>query len=211
MMKTTKRGRPKIFDEQQALEQAMLLFWKNGYIATSISELTQAMGITAPSLYCSFGDKASLFNRCIDYYLANEACPIIEIMHQAKTAKIAFELLLYDSAKRSVQPDKPAGCMLITSTIGKAKQAEEVHEHLQEKRNNYKLLLLQRLQKGIQEGDIAPNAPIDAISDFYLTILNGLTVKACDGADLETLNQIIFNAIRAWDMIALPATSEENI
>ncbi|MBP6562246.1 MAG: TetR/AcrR family transcriptional regulator [Neisseriaceae bacterium] len=197
-MKTIKRGRPKGFDEQKALEQAMLLFWKNGYIATSISDLTQALGITAPSLYCSFGDKATLFNRCIDYYLAHEACPIIPIMQQAKTAKVAFELLLYDSAKRLVQPDKPMGCMLITATMGHSKQIQEVQHNVQEKRNQDKALLLQRLAQGIDDGDVAKETSIEEIANFYLTILNGLTIKACDGATLATLNQIVGNAIKAW-------------
>ncbi|MFT0211577.1 TetR/AcrR family transcriptional regulator [Pseudomonas sp. F1_0610] len=197
-MSTTKRGRPKRFDEQEALQKAMLLFWQNGYIATSISDLTQALGITAPSLYCSFGDKASLFNRCIDYYLTHEACPILPIMEKAKTAKVAFELLMYDSAKRLVQPDKPMGCMLITATMSGAHEIPEVQHNVQEKRKSYKQHLLQRLQLGIEQGDVAANAPIQAITDFYLTVINGLTVQACDGASLEELNHVIFNAIQAW-------------
>ncbi|MBO1916536.1 TetR/AcrR family transcriptional regulator [Providencia rettgeri] len=58
-MNQPKRGRPKGFDQQDALAKAMLLFWRNGYVATS-SDLTKELGITAPSLYCAFGDKASL-------------------------------------------------------------------------------------------------------------------------------------------------------
>lgn len=200
MKNSVKRGRPKSFDEQQALEKAMLLFWENGYIATSISDLTKALGITTPSLYCSFGDKASLFNQCIDYYLTNEACPIVEIMRQAKTAKVAIELLMYDSAKRLVQPDKPAGCMLVTSAIGSAKQVQEVQHHVSEKRNNYKEIFLKRLKQGVEEGDIAKDTPLEALADFYITLINGLTVKACDGANLETLNQIVLNAMKAWSV-----------
>ena len=200
MIKPIKRGRPKAFNEEQALEKAMLLFWENGYIGTSISDITKALGITAPSLYCSFGDKAALFNQCIDYYLANEACPIVPILKQAKTTKVAFELFLYDTAKRLVQPDKPMGCMLITTTLGNSKQIQEVQHNIQSKKESYKTLLLQRLQQGIENGDIAPNAPIHEILDFYLTILNGLSIEACDGADLETLNRIIHNAIKAWEI-----------
>ena len=201
MMKNTKRGRPKTFDEEAALEKAMLLFWTNGYIATSISDLTKALGITAPSLYCSFGDKASLFNQCIDYYLTHEACPIQPIMKQAKTAKVAFELFLYDSAKRLTQPDKPSGCMLITATMGGANQIQEVQHNVQEKRISHKNQLIERLQQGIEDGDVAADAPIEAISDFYLTVLNGLTIQACDGVSIESLNQVITNAINAWPIL----------
>jgi AcrR family transcriptional regulator len=56
-----KRGRPKCFNEQQALEKAMLLFWEHGYEATSISDLTHALEL-APSLYSSFGDKTGFLS-----------------------------------------------------------------------------------------------------------------------------------------------------
>lgn len=199
-MTQTKRGRPKGFDQQEALAKAMLLFWENGYVATSISDLTKSLGITAPSLYCAFGDKAALFNQCIDYYLTHEACPILAIMKQAKTAKVAIELLMYDTAKRLAQPDKPAGCMLITATMNGAKQIEEVSQNVHEKRQNYQEILLKRLEQGIEEGDITPNAPIHAITDFYITVINGLTIQACDGADIDKLNQVILNAIKAWSI-----------
>lgn len=196
--KKAKRGRPKCFDEQEALEKAMLLFWANGYIATSISDLTKALGITAPSLYGCFGDKASLFNLCIDYYLTHEACPVLSIMKQAKTAKVAVELLLYDAVKRFIQPDKPLGCMLVTSTMGHSDQIQHVQHKVLEKKSDYKVILMARLRQGVSDGDLAAVAPIEAISDFYITVINGLSIQACDGVGLEALNQVVFNAIKAW-------------
>ncbi|MEY0891409.1 hypothetical protein AB7187_20665 [Providencia rettgeri] len=56
------------------------------------------------------------------------------------------------------------------------------------------------MEQGIEEGDIAPNAPIHAITDFYITVINGLTIQACDGADIDKLNQVILNAIKAWSI-----------
>lgn len=200
-MNQIKRGRPKGFDQQDALAKAMLLFWRNGYVATSISDLTQELGITAPSLYCAFGDKASLFNQCIDYYLMNEACPILSIVKQAKTAKIAIELLMYESAKRLIQPNKPAGCMLITAAMNGAKQIEDVQLNVQEKRKSYQEILLERMRKGIADGDVAPDAPIEAIVDFYITVIDGFTIQACDGIELERLNQVIFNAMQVWPVL----------
>ena len=63
-----KTGRPLSFDREAALYQAMLLFWKYGYEATSLSQLTTAMGITPPSLYTAFGDKQRLFLEAIERY-----------------------------------------------------------------------------------------------------------------------------------------------
>ncbi len=61
-------GRPKEFDEETALEQAMEVFWANGYEATSVQTLLDAMGINRGSMYDTFGDKHALFSQAIDYY-----------------------------------------------------------------------------------------------------------------------------------------------
>jgi len=58
------------------------------------------------------------------------------------------------------------------------------------------------MRKGIDDGDVAPDAPIEAIVDFYITVIDGFTIQACDGIDLERLNQVIFNAMQAWPILS---------
>lgn len=198
-----KRGRPKCFSEQQALEKAMLLFWEYGYEATSINDLTQALEITAPSLYSSFGDKASLFYRCIDYYLEHEACPIVPIFEQAKTAKVAFEIFLYNSIQRLIQPNKPSGCMLVVAAVNCSEQTHEVQKKILEKRLKEKEKLRQRLQQGVLDGDLLADTPIDEMTDFYATVLQGLTLQARDGASQAQLHKVVEHAMRLWDLFAV--------
>ncbi len=195
-----KRGRPKCFDEQQALEKAMLLFWEHGYEATSISDLTQALELTAPSLYSSFGDKAGLFYKCIDYYLAHEACPIVPIFLEAKTAKVAFELYLYDNVKRLAQPNKPAGCMLVVATMNCSDNAQAVQHNILEKRLQTKQKLFERLEQGVANGDLPVTAPLQEMTDFYATVVQGLTIQARDGATVEQLHKVVEHAMRAWEL-----------
>ena len=195
-----KRGRPKCFNEEWALQKAMLLFWEHGYEATSISDLTQALEITAPSLYSSFGDKTALFYQSIDYYLAHEACPIELIFKQARTAKIAFELYLYDNVKRLIQPNKPKGCMLVTAAMNGSEHAQEIQYNLLEKRLATKQKLCERLKQGIVEGDLSSSISVAAMTDFYCTVIQGLTVQARDGARIEELNQVVEHAMKAWDL-----------
>ncbi len=195
-----KRGRPKCFDEQQVLEKAMLLFWEHGYEATSVSDLTQALELTAPSLYSSFGDKAGLFYKCIDYYLAHEACPIEAIFLEAKTAKVAFELYLYDNVQCLAQPDKPTGCMLVVATINCSDNAQQIQHNILEKRLKTKQRLLERLQQGVAEGDLAATAPVTEMADFYATVLQGLTMQARDGATVTQLHKVVEHAMRTWEL-----------
>lgn len=195
-----KRGRPKCFDEQQALEKAMLLFWEHGYEATSISDLTHALALTAPSLYSSFGDKTGLFYKCIDYYLAHEACPIEAIFLEAKTTKVAFELFLYDNVQRLAQPDKPSGCMLVVATMNCSDNAQAIQHNILEKRLKTKQKMLQRLQQGVIDGDLAATAPLAEMADFYSTVLQGLTIQARDGATVAQLHKVVEHAMRTWEL-----------
>ncbi|WP_128825333.1 TetR/AcrR family transcriptional regulator [Acinetobacter sp. V2] len=195
-----KRGRPKCFDEQQVLQKAMLLFWEHGYEATSISDLTQALEITAPSLYSTFGDKEGLFYRSVDYYLAHEGCPIDTIFVEAKTAKIAVELYLYDIVKRLVQPNKPAGCMVVVAAMNCSDATQDVQQNLLDKRIKTKEKLLKRLQQGVEQGDLSSHAPLQEMTDFYTTVIQGLTIQARDGASSEQLHKVVGHAVKAWTL-----------
>src|SRR6266702_5721205 len=86
------RGRPREFDREAALEQAIDVFWRHGYEATSVSDLTAAMGINPPSLYAAFGDKEKLFLEAVERYRSNqgESCPYAG----EPTARGAVERLL---------------------------------------------------------------------------------------------------------------------
>ncbi len=198
---TRRRGRPKCFDEQKALEKAMLLFWQYGYEATSISDLTHALGITAPSLYSSFGDKAGLFEKCLDYYVVHEACAIDEIFSQAKTAKIAIELYLFENLKSLIQINKPTGCMLVVSTMNCSDANSEIQSQLLIKRNHTKAKIYQRLAQGQSNAEIPASTDVKVMADFFVTILQGMTIQARDGTSLAQLEQVVKMAMQVWDVL----------
>lgn len=198
--KSKGRGRPKCFDEQAVLEKAMLLFWQYGYEATSISDLTQALGITAPSLYSSFGGKAELFEKCLALYIQNEACAMDEIFKQAKSARIAIEIYLFENLKRLIQKDKPSGCMLVTSTMNCSNEHTELQQQLLDKRLHTKSKIFDRLKIGQESGDISPQADIQTMTDFYTTLLQGMTIQARDGVTIHQLEKVVYMAMQAWDV-----------
>ena len=196
-----RRGRPKCFNESKALETAMFLFWEYGYEATSISDLTRALNITAPSLYGTFGDKASLFEKCVDYYLQHEACPIGVLLQSGKTAKISIELFLYDNIKRLVQEHKPKGCMVVVATMNCSQENVALQTQLKERRYQTREKIYRRIVEGQKAGEISEDADLNHLTDFYCTILQGMTIQARDGASLEDLELIVKYAIKAWDVL----------
>lgn len=194
------RGRPKCFNEQEALQKAMLLFWKYGYEATSMSDLTKALQLTAPSIYSSFGDKSQLFHACLEYYLEHEACALEVIFQQATTAKIALELYLYENLKKIVQQNKPTGCMLVTATMNCSQEHTELQQDLQSKRNQVKEKIYQRLQQGVVDGDLKAETNIQAMTDYYATVIQGLTMQARDGVSFEQLEKVVLLALKTYDL-----------
>lgn len=196
---TRGRGRPKCFNEQQALEKAMLMFWQYGYEATSISDLTKALGITAPSLYSTFGDKADLFEKCLDFYIEHEACAIDQIFMQAKTSKIAIELYFRENLNRLVQANKPKGCMLVVATMNCSDSNQSIQKQLLLKRNQSKEKIYARLKQGQIQGEIPETVDLKVMTDFYVTLLQGMTIQARDGADQKQLAGVVDMAMKTWD------------
>lgn len=192
------RGRPKCFNEQEVLQKAMLVFWEYGFEATSISDLTKVLDLTAPSLYSCFGDKSQLFFACLDYYLKHETCSMELIFQQAKTAKVAIELYLYESLKKLVQENKPAGCMLVTAAINCSEQHYEIQQELLSKRQMVKDLIFNRLQQGVKQGDLAATSNLQVMTDYYVTVIQGLTMQARDGVPHLQLEQVVTTAIKTW-------------
>lgn len=196
---TRGRGRPKCFNAQQALEKAMLMFWQYGYEATSISDLTKALGITAPSLYSTFGDKADLFEKCLDFYIEHEACAIDQIFMQAKTSKIAIELYFRENLNRLVQANKPKGCMLVVATMNCSDSNQSIQKQLLLKRNQSKEKIYARLKQGQIQGEIPETVDLKVMTDFYVTLLQGMTIQARDGADQKQLAGVVDMAMKTWD------------
>jgi len=87
-------GRPRAFDVEKALRRAMQVFWRNGYLGTSLSDLTDAMGISRPSLYAAFGNKESLFRKALDHYAKGPSSYLSEAL-QEPTARAVVERLLH--------------------------------------------------------------------------------------------------------------------
>ena len=76
------RGRPRVFDMDEALDKALEIFWKRGYEGASITELTETLGINKPSLYAAFGNKEELFKKALSRYVAGPAAFIQEVINQ---------------------------------------------------------------------------------------------------------------------------------
>lgn len=191
------RGRPLTFNRDDALEQAMLLFWKHGYESTSVGDLTKAMGITAPSLYAAFGNKKQLFLEAVDRYLARQI-ESLTLFHDATTAREAAHHLLLTSATLFTGSDTPAGCLVTSATISCSSAAEDVQIALREIRKQVEAELLEKIEHDVAAGKLGPEPAARPLAALCMAVVEGMSTLARDGATRSELIAVAEAAMRAW-------------
>ena len=180
----------------------MEVFWREGYEGASMAELTKAMGINAPSLYAAFGSKEGLFLQAMRLYMELENADTWSVLSAAPTACDAIRLLLEHGARSLSRPDRPHGCMLILGDANTSAQNDTVHQHLCDWRRSAQARFEERMRRGIAKGDVPAEADVKAMAAFYMTVLQGLSLRARDGATRETMLQVVDSAMAAWDALA---------
>jgi AcrR family transcriptional regulator len=194
------RGRPRAFDRKAALEQATRLFWVKGYEATSIADLTQAMGIGSPSLYAAFGSKEALYAEALQHYAETNEHLVWAAFHSADSARGAVMAFLMDSAAAltGCVADLPRGCMVTLSSVG-----SEGYEGLGAIVRNARGVTLERLEarlaRAVKDGEIAASVNLHALARFVQTVQAGMSILARDGATRSELEDMAGVAMSGWD------------
>ena len=179
-------GRPRSFDRDAALAVAVELFWRRGFDRTSISELTEAIGVNPPSLYAAFGDKQSLFEEAARVYFAR-TCEGVDAAAQLPDTRESIARLLDDTARAHTDSETPPGCLMLTEPR-LASQRATLHDKIR-----------QRLDRGVTEGDLPATTDTDALAAYLVAVLRGMSGLARDGG---TRDQV--RAVAAAALAALP-------
>jgi AcrR family transcriptional regulator len=193
------RGRPRAFDREEALRRAVALFWERGYEGTSVGDLTEAMGVSKPSLYAAFGCKEAIFREAIALYDAVEGEPVQRALNREPTARAAVEAVLRHNARAYADPVKPQGCMIVLSSLIGAAENEGIRRFLADARADGEAALRRRIERGVADGDVPAAADARRIAAYYATVLHGLSVQARDGAATEALDAIVDCAMTSWE------------
>lgn len=193
------RGRPRGFDREAALRAAVELFWERGYEGTSLTDLTSAMGIRAPSLYAAFGSKEDLFREAVALYQSEQDAPVSQAERDHPTAKDAIEAVLRRAAVAYSNPNSPRGCMVVLAALNCTPEHESVREFLSGCRLNSEGVLRRRLDQGVADGDVPAETKTSTVAAFYLTVMHGMSIQARDGFSRETLDAVTDSALLAWD------------
>jgi len=192
------RGRPRSFDRDEALEQAMEVFWRYGYESASINALTAAMGITPPSLYAAFGNKEQLFLEAVERYLDSNRERLLGYLEKSGAAREGVARLLKEIAYMMTDCECPRGCMVVMSALNCSESSAHVQKIMAKHRKASEMRIKNRIERGIREGDVPADANAAVLATFFSIVIEGMSIQAKDGASAKKIQSAIEMAMRAW-------------
>lgn len=191
------RGRPRGFDEEEALDNAMLAFWRGGYGQTSLDDLVLATGASRASLYRVFGDKRAIFEKALAHYGSRFAERITDALDSPMTGRERLAAVLNASADRLVSPEAPPGCLRCNSTLELMGTDPTMDAVLTEANECFVRSLARLIERAAEDGEVSKNAA-SSLAVYYTAIVNGMVTLARSGASREDLRHVIETSLKAW-------------
>ncbi|WP_447785759.1 TetR/AcrR family transcriptional regulator [Pseudomonas germanica] len=199
-------GRPRAFDRDDAVDQAMQLFWQHGYDSTSLSLLKAELGggISAPSFYAAFGSKEALFDECVQRYLTTFAQVTECLWDETLPPRQAIETALRQSARMQCDDGHPKGCM-VTLGVMSAPSPENAHvaQALTHSRARTRAGIVACVERGVSEGLLADDTNAAAMATVFDSFLQGISILARDNTPIESIDAAITQVMRTWDVMAV--------
>ena len=190
-------GRPRAFEEGVALEKAMHVFWRKGYDATSVSDLTEAMGINPPSLYAAFGNKESLFVRVLERYGEGPASYVMQAL-SAPTAREVAEQRLYGAVDAMCDSTRPPGCLAVQAAARCGDATSPIGRKLITFCDGSRQAFVERFKRAKAEGDLPKDADPATLARYISTVAQGISIQAASGASRAELRRVVEMALRQW-------------
>ncbi|MBO9575752.1 MAG: TetR/AcrR family transcriptional regulator [Sphingobium sp.] len=197
MEQVATRGRPREFCTDAALATALRLFWSKGYEGTSLSDLTDAMGITRPSLYAAFGNKERLFRLALDLYEREKMAYVGQALEQP-TARAVAKWLLEGALATATGEREPHGCLGVIAATACGSEAECIREEVVKRSRIVQEAMIERMQRAIDEGDFVGPANPEAITKYLIAVCQGMSVQAGSGAKREELQAVVDTTLAMW-------------
>ncbi|CAI2790545.1 Bacterial regulatory proteins, tetR family [Serratia grimesii] len=195
-------GRPRRFDRDQAVQQALHLFWQHGYESTSLAQLKAHIGggITAPSFYAAFGSKEALFKETVSCYLNSYGRVNDALWDDSLPPKQAIETSLRRSVKMQCEEHHPKGCMVALAVMsGGADEHAAVLKPLTDSRQRTLNGFIHGIQRGIATGELVKQTDPAVIATLFDSFLLGVSTLARDGIHYRVLDDAVTALMKLWD------------
>ena len=189
-------GRPRSFEPEQVIVQAMDAFWSNGYGATSPAMLAEVTGVGKGSLYHSFGSKRQLFDQALALYDAAGVELAEQCLSRPGATKDRIREFIADMVDTDLARAVPRGCLAVNTAIELAPDDEDATRAVHRMQQHTIAAMAARIEQGRRDGDVRENTDPVAFAQFLMSIVTGLRVLART-FDRAALHRIIDTALAA--------------
>ena len=194
---TVAKGRPREFCVDQALAAALGVFWAKGYEGASMADLTEAMGITKPSLYAAFGNKEALFHKALDLYEEEKLAYTREALNQP-TARAVAEYYMRGAIDAQTSTCDPKGCLGVIGATACGAEAESIKADVIARRASSQAALVERFEQAKRDGDLPDHVDVLGLTNYLYAILQGMAVQAGSGATRAELERVCETSLMMW-------------
>ena len=190
-------GRPREFDIDEAVENAILVFRSRGYYGTSVQDLTEGTGLARGSLYKAFHDKRTLFLAALDHYTAASLRRVGDALNQPGSARAAIREALLGYARRAAAAQGQQGCLIVAAAMEMMPDDVEVSALISRMFRRMQDLFAAAVIRGQACGEIAGDFDERAIARMLLCTIQGLRVLGKTGPSEQDMTEVVETALRA--------------
>ena len=183
------KGRPRGFDEAQAIDSAMRVFWEKSYEGATMAELTQATGLNRSSIHAAFGSKEGLFLKVVKRYWEGPLRYIPEALAEPTLPRVV-EALIRGAVNFLSTPGNPKGCLAIHGALVCGTNGERVMQTMAAWRKTTENMIKKRIQQGQRDGELRGEVNAADYARYIAATMNGLGVQALNGANRAELTRL---------------------
>ena len=162
-----------------------------------MAELTQAMGITKPSLYAAFGNKEALFHKALDLYETEKLEYTRDALRQP-TARAVAEYFMRGAIDAQMSSCDPKGCLGVISATACGAEAESIKADVIKRRASSQSALVERFAQAKRDGDLPDHVDVAGLTSYLFAILQGMAVQAGSGATRADLESVVDTSLMMW-------------
>lgn len=192
-------ARPQAFEHDQVLTDAMRLFWRQGYTATSVKDLTEATQLQPGSLYAAFKNKRNLFIQSLDYYFNDLHNSVISLLHSDRPPLQRIHDFFSYLIEQSDQDSESKGCLLVNTLLEIPADDEEINQRVSGMLQTVETEFRQVLEEAQHKGDLAPGLKPDELGSMLITGIFGLRVYNRMQPDKQAMQAVVNNLLSILD------------
>ena len=185
------RGRPRQYDEAQALAGAIEVFWEKGFSATSLDDLSSAMAMNRPSIYRAFGDKEAVYRRALAQFAVQMDEAFERTLEAQEDVRRGLAAFYREALAAYTAGPSPKGCLVLSTAVTAATSHLEIQNDLLEVIRRVDQRLELRLQQAVGDGQLNESTDTKQLAALAQSILHSLSLRARAGESPARLRKLL--------------------